>query len=112
MRTGFIAMRLGIVKYIVPFLFVYSPNLLMTGPILHIIIAVISGIIGVTILSIGLEGFFLKRINPMERSLFIIGGFLTLMPFHISWEIMAAGILLSVLAVTWHVKSTRKVALQ
>jgi TRAP transporter 4TM/12TM fusion protein len=112
MRTGFIAMRLGIVKYIVPFLFVYSPNLLMTGPILHIIIAVISGIIGVTILSIGLEGFFLKHINPMERSLFIIGGFLTLMPFHISWEIMAAGILLSVLAVTSHVKSTRKVALQ
>jgi TRAP transporter 4TM/12TM fusion protein len=112
MRTGFIAMRLGVVKYIVPFLFVYSPNLLMTGPIRHIIIAVISGIIGVTILSIGLEGFFLKRINPMERSLFIIGGFLTLMPFHISWEIMAAGILLSVLAVTWHVKSTRKVALQ
>jgi TRAP transporter 4TM/12TM fusion protein len=112
MRTGFIAMRLGVVKYIVPFLFVYSPNLLMTGPIRHIIIAVISGIIGVSILSIGLEGFFLKRINPMERSLFIIGGFLTLMPFHISWEIMAAGILLSVLAVTWHVKSTRKVALQ
>ena len=111
MRTGFIAMRLGAVKYIVPFLFVYSPNLLMTGPIPHIIITVISGIIGVTILSIGLEGFFLKRINPMERSLFIIGGFLTLMPFHISWEIMAAGILLSVLAVSSHVKSTRKVAL-
>jgi TRAP transporter 4TM/12TM fusion protein len=111
MRTGFIAMRLGVVKYIVPFLFVYSPNLLMTGPIRHIIIAVISGIIGVTILSIGLEGFFLKRISPMERALFIIGGFLTLMPFHISWEIMAAGILLSVLAVSWHVKSTREAVL-
>ena len=112
MRTGFIAMRLGVVKYIVPFLFVYSPSLLLTGPIGHIIIALIAGIIGVMILSIGLEGFFLKRITLMERSLFILGGFLALMPVHISWEIMSVGIMLSVLAALWHIKSARNISFQ
>jgi TRAP-type uncharacterized transport system fused permease subunit len=111
MKTGFIAMRLGVVKYIVPFLFIYSPSLLLIGPIREIIIAVITGIIGVTILSIGLEGFFLKRITVPERPLFIIGGFLALMPVHISWKIVAAGIILSIFAVLWHTKSARKVAL-
>ena len=111
MKTAFIAMRLGAVKYIVPFLFVYSPSLLLIGPIREIIIAVITGIIGVTILSIGLEGFFLKRITVPERPLFIIGGFLALIPVHMSWEITAAGIILSAFALLWHTRSARKVAL-
>ena len=112
MRTAFIAMRLGIVKYVVPFLFVYNPSLLLIGPIGKIIIAVITGIIGVTILSIGLEGFFLKRITLLERTLFILGGFLTLAPVHISWEIVCAGIFLSIVGVLWHVRSARGTTLQ
>ena len=112
MRTAFIAMRLGIVKYVVPFLFVYNPSLLLIGPIGKIIIAVITGIIGVTILSIGLEGFFLKRITLLERTLFILGGFLALAPVHISWKITVVGIVLSVFAVLWHVRSAGKNALQ
>ncbi|UCG66366.1 MAG: TRAP transporter fused permease subunit [Deltaproteobacteria bacterium] len=126
MRTGFIAMRLGVVKYIVPFLFVYSPSLLLMGPIGKITIALITGIIGVTILSIGLEGFLLKPITVLERLLFIVGGSLALIPADksweimaagitlsiMSWEIMAAGIILSTLAVYLHVKSARGAALQ
>ncbi len=41
----------------------------------------------------------------------IIGGFLALIPVHISWEIVAAGIILSIFAVLWHTKSARKAAL-
>jgi len=126
MKTGFIAMRLGVVKYIVPFLFIYSPSLLLIGPIGKIIIAVTAGVIGVTILSIGLEGFLLKPITVLERLLFIVGGFLALIPADksweitaagitlsiMSWEITAAGIILSTLAVFLHVRSARGTTLK
>ena len=108
MKTGFIAMRLGIAKYILPFLFVYSPSLLLMGPIGKITIAVTTAIIGISILSIGLEGFCLIRITPLHRSLFIVGGALVLAPINLSWGIMITGLILSTLAVFLHVKSTRK----
>jgi TRAP transporter 4TM/12TM fusion protein len=111
METGFIAMRLGVVKYIIPFLFIYNPALLLMGSVGKVLIAVIFGLIGVTILSIGLEGFFLKRITLSERLVFIGGGFLTLIPVHISWEATSAGVILTVIALLWHTRSARGAAL-
>lgn len=111
METGFIAMRLGVVKYIIPFLFIYNPALLLRGSVGKVLITVILGLIGVSILSIGLEGFFLKRITLSERLVFIGGGFLTLIPIHISWEATSAGVILTVIALLWHTRSSRGAAL-
>lgn len=110
MRTGFIAMRLGIVKYLIPFLFVYNTSLLMIGATGGIIFTLITGIIGVSVLSIGMEGFFLQRLNLLERALFIVGGFLALMPPQKYSSFVYAGIILSIFALLWHVRSARKVA--
>jgi TRAP-type uncharacterized transport system fused permease subunit len=111
METGFIAMRLGVVKYIIPFLFIYNPALLLKGSAGKVLITLILGLIGVSILSIGLEGFFLKRITLSERLVFIGGGFLTLIPIHISWEATSAGVILTVIALLWHARSSRGAAL-
>ena len=109
MKTGFIAMRLGIVKYVVPFLFVYNPSLLMIGATGGIILTLITGIIGVSILSIGMEGFFLQRLNLLERALFIVGGFLALMPPEEYASVIYAGVILCIFALLWHVRSARRV---
>jgi TRAP transporter 4TM/12TM fusion protein len=110
MRTGFIAMRLGVVKYIIPFLFIYNPALLFIGPAGIIALAVIAGTLGVIFLSIGIEGYFIQKASLIERILLIGGGFLLLMPVYEYWGLILIGLVLSVIAALWHANSARKIS--
>jgi len=74
MRAGWQACRLGIVAYLAPFVFVFNPPLLMHGKTLDIVHCFFTACIGVVLLAAGLEGFFLKRINLMERVFLLVGG--------------------------------------
>ncbi|MDK2856835.1 MAG: hypothetical protein PWQ41_479 [Bacillota bacterium] len=80
-RTGWTAVRLAIAGFIIPYLFVYSPILLLqTRNVLELLLAIITSIIGVTALGIGAEGFFLRATNLLERLLFIGGSFGLMIP--------------------------------
>jgi len=57
-RTGWKAFRFGLVAYIMPFLFVYSPTLLMQGPVWRIFLALLSGIMGAYFLGAAIQGYF------------------------------------------------------
>jgi len=78
MRTGLSAWRIGLAGYIVPFMFVYGPALILEDSTIHIIIASITGIIGVWALAISLEGYIFRefpwwqRIFPFAASLLLI----------------------------------------
>jgi TRAP transporter 4TM/12TM fusion protein len=69
MRTALQAMRLGIVLYIVPFMFVYAPALLMIGSATEVLLA--TALLGVTSLAIGLQGWCLTRTTIAERGIFM-----------------------------------------
>jgi TRAP transporter 4TM/12TM fusion protein len=73
--TAFQAVRLGIAAYIVPFVFSYSPELLLIGSPLNIFIAVTLAIFGIVILSIGVEGYLFRKLNWLQRVLAIASGF-------------------------------------
>lgn len=93
MKTGYAAMRLGASIYFVPFFFVLNPGLILIGSIDNIIISVTTAIMGIYLLSGGLEGyiFYLGRINKITRILFVISGILLAAPQRTS-EAIAAGI--------------------
>ncbi|MBA7519916.1 hypothetical protein ES705_12004 [subsurface metagenome] len=80
MKTGWQAMRLGIIVYIVPFMFAFSPALLMIGDAGEIALAVASSIIGVVLLSAGMQGYFLKTASWPERILFLGAGLCMMIP--------------------------------
>jgi len=80
MRTGLTAMRLGIIIYIVPFLFVFSPALLMTGAVTKISIAVFTALVGCYMLGVGLVGYLFREIGPWRRALFTLAGVGLLIP--------------------------------
>jgi TRAP transporter 4TM/12TM fusion protein len=61
MKTGVEAFRLGIAAFIVPFMFIYSPQLLMVGSGGDITIAVITAAIGIYLLSASVQGWFAGR---------------------------------------------------
>lgn len=80
MRTGFSAMRLGIIAYIVPFLFVFSPALLLMGSLGNILVAVISSILGCILVGAALIGYLFRALNPAKRVLMALAGIGLLIP--------------------------------
>lgn len=66
METGWTAMRFSWTAYIVPFLFVMSPTLLMQGSAADILLAVATAVVGVWFVSAGMIGFGLRRMPALS----------------------------------------------
>lgn len=79
-KTGWTATRIGWAAYVVPFLFVLSPSLLLQGEPLVIAWAVLTAAVGIWLGTIGVVGFFYAPIAPLARALFVVAGVLTLIP--------------------------------
>jgi len=87
MKTGWTAMRLGAVKYIVPFFFVYAPPLLIHGSAWEILQATLFAVFGIVITGSALEGYLLgigELRNRFWRLFLLGGGLLTAFPEIIS----------------------------
>jgi TRAP transporter 4TM/12TM fusion protein len=91
-KTGFQAMRLGYVKYLVPFFFVYDPSLILHGdnPVV-ISIRVIKSFLGVWILASSIEGYLIGvgKLVIGNRIIYLIAGFLLFIP---GWWTDAVGL--------------------
>ena len=79
-RTGFQAMRLGIVTFIVPFVLAYNPALILIGTPVEIVLATVTAIIGVLALSVGIEGYLFTRANWLQRVLAVASGLTLIVP--------------------------------
>jgi TRAP-type uncharacterized transport system fused permease subunit len=103
MATAWQAMRLGTVLFIVPFMFVYSPALLMIGTWPEIAFAAGTAAIGVFCLAGGLQGWLRSRATAVDRALLIGAGFLFVVPRPFA---NAGGLVL--LALTYGLQSLRR----
>lgn len=70
-KTGVTAMKLGAAVYLVPFVMVYSPSLLLIGEWWRVMQALLTGIVGVVALAVAVQGWCLTRTNAFERLLAI-----------------------------------------
>ena len=96
MRTGLVATRLGIVTYIVPFMFIFSPVLVMIGSPAEIALATTTSLAGVLILSIGVVGRFyigIGRLSLFERLVCLASALLLMRPGSVT-DIIGIGIIL------------------
>jgi len=74
METGFAAMRLGWVAYIVPFLFVFSPTILLAGAPMAIAWDSARALVGIYLVSVAIVGYFRRPIGPAIRAGFAAAG--------------------------------------
>src|SRR5687768_4985291 len=81
MATAWQAMRLGAVLYIVPFMFVYQPALLMMGPWPQILLAAGTAALGVICLAAALQGWLRTRVTFVERVILLAAGSLFVAPW-------------------------------
>lgn len=81
MKTGVTAAKLAIAAFVVPYIFVLAPQLLMinaTAP--TILMAMITAIIGMWGLSLAMIGFCQHPLNAIQRIAFFIGGLCLIIP--------------------------------
>jgi TRAP transporter 4TM/12TM fusion protein len=79
-RTSFAAVKLAWVAYIVPFLFIFSPALLLRGNWFEVLVAVSTAFVGTAAVSVAIIGFALKPISAFERILYAVFGLMLLIP--------------------------------
>lgn len=94
MRTGFNALKLSIAGFIIPYLFVYNPAMLLIEtegiatnarefafpPAIEVIMITITAIIGIIGLSAAAEGYFKTRLNIVTSILLGAGALLLIVP--------------------------------
>lgn len=118
MKTGFLSLKLALAGFIVPFMFIYNPTMLMidpTGlavtakdfplpPVLDIVMVAVTSITGVIALSAALEGYFKRAMNPVTRAILAIGALLLIYP-ELTTSITGGAIVL-VIAV-WNMRTNK-----
>lgn len=80
MKTGMAAVKLGLAAFIVPFFFVYGPELILIGTTPNIIMATTTAIIGICSLAFAIEGWLIKECNAIVRVLLIAAAFVLVLP--------------------------------
>jgi TRAP transporter 4TM/12TM fusion protein len=99
-KTSFVAVKLGLTGYIIPFMFVYGPSLLLIGEWQTVLLTVISACAGVSLLAAGLSGYLIGNANPAARLCYIAGAFVLINPGLVTDTVGAAlattGIVLNV----------------
>ncbi|MDR1709717.1 MAG: TRAP transporter permease [Candidatus Accumulibacter sp.] len=96
-QTAFTAVRLALSGFIIPFVFILSPELLLTN-VTHwpsFVVTLLSAMLGIATLSIGLEGFLLAPLRHYERALLVAAALCMIVPG--AWsDSIGAAILLGV----------------
>lgn len=98
-QTGWTAFRLGLAGYIVPFMFVYCPSLLLVGSTLKIITTVITALVGVFFLAVSVEGYIMCKLSRLERATTFVTALLLITP---SLKTLIPGLMLGAALLLWN----------
>lgn len=81
MDSSWAAVKLGLTGYIIPFMFVFAPALLLIGEPLQVALAVVTAVVGVVCLAGALHAyFFLGTARPWERVLLFVAALVLIKP--------------------------------
>ncbi|WP_347473988.1 TRAP transporter permease [Acinetobacter thermotolerans] len=119
MRTGFLALRLSLAGFIVPFLFVYNPAMLMIDttdiavnakefalPAWNVILSItVTSIVGILALGAAVEGYFKASMNWFWRIFLGVGALMMIVPETMTDII---GTIMVIIAIGFNVIQSRK----
>ena len=111
LRTGFAAMRFGWLAFVIPFLFVASPTLLMEGSAVAIAADFVTATIGVWFGCIAVMGYFMRPVGVPGRLAFGAAGLALLLPIGAlgigTWT-NVAGVVVGTALVAWELAARRR----
>jgi TRAP transporter 4TM/12TM fusion protein len=80
MATAVYAVRYGWPAFVLPFVFVMSPALILQGEIVDIIRAVTAACLGIWAISLSIGGWFARQLNMTERAVLLVSGIALFIP--------------------------------
>jgi TRAP-type uncharacterized transport system fused permease subunit len=104
MRTMFKAMQLGLAGFVLPYMFVYRPALLLEGTLVESLVAVGVALLAVLFLAIGLSGYLRAPVPGASRLLLLAAAAALIPPIPVA-NVAGAALGLSVLAILLLTKS-------
>ena len=78
--TGVTALKLGATGYIIPFMFVFGPSILLIGEPLRIVTTLVTATLGVICLAGGMTGYLVARANALQRLLLVAAAIVLIKP--------------------------------
>ena len=102
-KTGVIAVKLAIAAFIVPFIFIYNPILVMVDaePTM-LIFSVVTAVIGMVAVSSSMIGYFVRNSMIWERLVLFVAGIMLILP-----EITTAIIGIVLIVAIWFIQNRR-----
>lgn len=98
MTTGIQAFRIALPTFIVPFMFIYGPQLLGIGAWWQVLLAIITAVIGVISFTAGIQGWILAAARAWER-LGLIGAALLMMKPGLATDVIGLGLLAAIMVI-------------
>jgi len=96
MGIAFTACRLGVAAFILPYMWIYGPALLLIGEPLTVIFVVITSTLGIAACAMGIQGYLFRPISKLERGMLLAASLLLIKPGWIT-DIIGLGLLIPVL---------------
>lgn len=92
MKTGLQAFKLGIAGFIIPFLFIYYPGLLIVGTsVSETLYAILIAVSSVLLIAASFEGWVGVKLSPILRFIMLLLGCITLIPHSLADSIGLSG---------------------
>ncbi len=104
-KTGWIAVKIGIAAFVVPFMFAYDQSLFMIGPPGKVVVDIATACIGSWSFAFAMVGYLKRRLNMVERLLAFAAGIMLVFP---SRNVSLAGLILLVFLLILQVQWGRK----
>ncbi len=104
-ETAFLGVKMSAVPYLLPFLVVFTPSLLLFGTPEAIALDTVAAAIGFLFIISGIQGWGLYRMNWTERIFFLVTGACFISPV---LAIKGVGVLLAVVAVAYTVVRSKR----
>ena len=80
LKTAVEAVRFGWSVFVIPFIFIFSPSLLLQGEPWVIVIDILTAVVGIVVGSMGVIGFGLRRLGMIARCMYIVAAISLLIP--------------------------------
>ncbi|MFA5522121.1 MAG: TRAP transporter permease [Castellaniella sp.] len=108
--TSVAAVKLGLTGFIIPFMFVFGPSLLLEGDIMTIITTTISAVVGVTCLAAAMHSsFFFGTARIWERAMLLAAALLLIKP-GVMTDLIGAGLIALTIASQLMIAPEKKAA--
>jgi len=102
-KTGVTAVKLAIAAFIIPYIFIYNPMLVLVDVIVwKLIIGVLAAILGMIGVSSAVIGYFIRNSRTWERIVLLGAGLMLIIP-----EVLSSGIGLVLIGVIWFIQRRR-----